>query len=213
MIKFKKKLFDNKILSTFTRYKFIVLLFCIICLIPSVFLILNSVEKNSLKRQDAFTALSDLLPQSNKNDKEIFFIQDKIENSDIKKHKELKDLILALTKAQKGRIEESLNILEQIINKENYSNITKSFASINFVSILLNKNTLLEEEELKIKKYLDFFQNEKQKYFHFATLLKALFHQKINQSDLAKSFAMQLLNNELTPSLIKDQASALLLQN
>ncbi|KAF8818341.1 DUF2659 family protein [Rickettsia endosymbiont of Cardiosporidium cionae] len=126
------------------------------------------------------------------------------------KHHEITELQLALQFISSKKIDESLILLEKMIDNKNYSNITKSFSRISFVNLIIDKENVSELEKEKSKRYLEYFDNEKKEFFNISLLIKAVFYYKIGDKDLAKKYSSELLAIENISYVIKEQANSLL---
>lgn len=100
--------------------------------------------------------------------------------------------------------------LIEIINNNNYLELTRSYARIMWLSITLTEGDLSDEDKSRTKIFLDHFDNENLVFFGTATIMKSLYYKKIGQIELARQYAEQLVKSSSTPLVIKEQASALL---
>lgn len=104
--------------------------------------------------------------------------------------------------------EEAISILENIIDNKEYQDLTRSYAKLTWISMLIDKKPMSDDTKSKIEKYfMDF--TEKKAFFASAKLLEAIYY---SESDKAKSeeIAKSLLSNKVVPMNIKEEASALI---
>ena len=104
----------------------------------------------------------------------------------------------------------ALEKLQAIVENKDYYEITTSFARLLWVSLILDKDEISNTDQMQARNYLQYFTNEKQAFFSSATLMKALFHKKNGQNDLAAEYANTLLELESVSLAVKEQAKALL---
>ncbi len=100
--------------------------------------------------------------------------------------------------------------LIEIINNNSYLELTRSYARIMWLSLVLAEVDLSDEDKNRTKIFLDHFDNENLVFFGTATIMKSLYYKKIGQIELARHYAEQLVKSPSTPLVIKEQASALL---
>lgn len=123
---------------------------------------------------------------------------------------ELADIYMVSELRADGNNEAAILKLEAIIANNKYQEITKSYARILWLSIILDQKEITESNNVKARSYMDYFVNEDQVFFTNATLLKALFYKKSGQTDLAVQYANSLLNLKNSSAIIKEQANAIL---
>lgn len=107
-------------------------------------------------------------------------------------------------------LSEAKTKLIEIINNNNYLELTRSYARIIWLSIALTEGDLSDEDKNRTKIFFDHFDNENLVFFGTATIMKSLYYKKIGQMELARQYAEQLVKSPSTPLVIKEQASALL---
>ena len=135
-------------------------------------------------------------------------LQNIITNSGIKQA-ELAKLKTALN-PHYGETDGALQYLEAIIDDSDNSEITRSYARILWISLILDIEKLDNDMQTQARNYLQYFKDRKQVFYTSATLLKALFYFKNNQLDLAKSIATEITKMPKASIVIKEQANALL---
>lgn len=123
---------------------------------------------------------------------------------------ELASLKLASNKMIENDYDGALESFEKIIDNKNFYKLTTSYARIMWVSIILDKQELSQNEQMKAREYLQYFNDENQEFYATATLLKAFFYNKNNQIDLAKENAMKILKMKQVSPIVREQANAIL---
>ncbi len=104
----------------------------------------------------------------------------------------------------------ALEKLEAIIKNKDYHEITTSFARLLWISLILDKDKILDATQVQARNYLQYFTSEEQPFFASVTLMKALFYKKNGQNDLAFEHANTLLKLKNASYFVKEQAKALL---
>ena len=100
--------------------------------------------------------------------------------------------------------------LESIIANINDHDITRSFARLLWLNLILDEKNVSDELKIKARNHMQYFKEPSQVFFINATLIKAVFHKKNGQSDLAAEYANAILDLESISSIIKEQARAIL---
>ncbi|MEM6338543.1 MAG: DUF2659 family protein, partial [Pseudomonadota bacterium] len=100
--------------------------------------------------------------------------------------------------------------LESIIANTNYNDITRSFARLLWLNLILDEKNVSDELKMKARNHMQYFKEPSQVFFTNATLLKAVFYKKNNQSDLAAEYANTILDLESASLIAKEQARAIL---
>jgi hypothetical protein len=100
--------------------------------------------------------------------------------------------------------------LESIIANTNYYDITRSFARLLWLNLILDEKNVSDELKMKARNHMQYFKEPSQVFFINATLIKAVFYKKNNQSDLAAEYANTILDLENTSLITKEQARAIL---
>lgn len=134
----------------------------------------------------------------------------KIKNNNKSKLSELASIKLVSEQIKLNNISDSMALLSKIINNNGYSEITKAYARILYISLVLDIENLNSEQENNTREYLQYFTNDSQLFYATSTLLKSLFYLKNNQLDLAKQYAIVTLNLPRASAIIKEQAKAII---
>ena len=113
---------------------------------------------------------------------------------------------------QLNDIPKAITLLEAIIDNKEYSEITRSYARILYISLILDIDNLNTDQENKSREYLQYFNKDSQVFYATATLLKSLFYLKSNQLDFAKQHALEVLKLSRASGVIKEQAKAVIAQ-
>lgn len=100
--------------------------------------------------------------------------------------------------------------LESIIADTNYNDITRSFARLLWLNLILDEKSISDELKMKARNHMQYFKEPSQVFFINATLLKAVFYKKNNQNDLAAEYANTILDLESASLIAKEQARAIL---
>ncbi|RTK92515.1 MAG: DUF2659 domain-containing protein [Rickettsiales bacterium] len=123
---------------------------------------------------------------------------------------ELADIYMVSELRAGGDNEAAILKLETIIANNKYQEITKSYARILWLSIILDQKEITDSNNVKARSYMDYFVSEDQVFFTNATLLKALFYKKSGQTELAMQYANSILNSKNSSAIIKEQATAII---
>lgn len=107
--------------------------------------------------------------------------------------------------------DEAKKLLEEVVLNRGFSNITKSYARIIFLSLVLDQERYNEREKALVLAYLQHFNDEKEVFFYTASLIKALWYIKNGQNELAIDVLHKISKIPEVPYIIKEQAHALLL--
>ncbi len=124
--------------------------------------------------------------------------------------KDLAQIQFFIDQMSKNSTEGSLKQLEIIINGDDYNKITNSYARILWLSVILDRDKILDEDQKKAAEYLNYFTEENQVFFASAMLMKSMFYKKTGKQDLAKESANKLLSLEDAPTSLKNQARAVI---
>lgn len=100
--------------------------------------------------------------------------------------------------------------LESIIANTNYNDITRSFARLLWLNLILDEKSISDELKMKARNHMQYFKEPSQVFFINATLLKAVFYKKNNQNDLAAEYANTILDLESASLIATEQARAIL---
>jgi hypothetical protein len=102
-------------------------------------------------------------------------------------------------------------ILDEIIANHKYLQVSRDYARLIWISLAIDESNLSDSDRQKMDENLKHFNNEKQPFFASANMIKALWHIKNNQKDLAIDVLKKIIAlDENTPVVIKDQAAGLL---
>lgn len=101
------------------------------------------------------------------------------------------------------------SILEKIIDTKEFYSLTRSYAKILWLCLVIDQKIILDQENEKFKNYVNSFSNEKQEFFATASLIKAFWYIRNKQVDLAKIELRNIISSNTT-LVIKTQAQALL---
>ena len=140
---------------------------------------------------------------------------DEVLSSLSKNHPHSKIAELAMLKRAGARIDNgdvagAKALFEEIINNENVGSISKSFARISWLSLIIDQQSFTEKEKSTIDGYLKYYTDDSQEFFGTASLLKAIWYTKNDQNGLAKEVLVSLRATGNLPTIIKEQALALL---
>lgn len=105
---------------------------------------------------------------------------------------------------------DAYNHLDWIIANSKYSDITRSFARLIWLNILVDEQIISYEMQVRARDYMQYFETEKQPFFVNATLLKALFYKKNGQNDKALEYAKSVLNMEQAQMVAREEAKAII---
>lgn len=105
--------------------------------------------------------------------------------------------------------EAALSELEKIAG-DAHNNLTKSYAKIVWMSIVVDQTKVSDHERELMESNLKSFKNDDVEFFGTAQVLGAFFHTKNNQIDEAKAALQKVIESDKVPQLVKDQAQALL---
>ncbi len=115
-------------------------------------------------------------------------------------------------KIKHGDYASAMVSLNDVINNESTSEITKSYAKILYISLVLDIDKLSQDEENIVRQYFQSFDQESKAFYANATLLKSLFYLKNKQFDLAKKYSEEILSLQRASIVIKEQAKAIIAQ-
>lgn len=140
---------------------------------------------------------------------------DEVLSSLSKNHPHSKVAELAMLKRAGARIDGgdvagAKTLFQEIINNENFSSTSKSFARISWLSLVIDQSSFTDQEKSTIDDYLKYYTDDLQEFFGTASLLKAIWYTKNNQNELAKEVLQALRSTSNLPTIIKEQALALL---
>ncbi|MCP5375354.1 MAG: tetratricopeptide repeat protein [Rickettsiaceae bacterium] len=167
-------------------------------------------QAKTTHNQEIGDSFVQLISDESKNTKLFNEILKEIETNNKSKLSELASIKLASEQIKLTNVSDSMQLLSKIINNKDYSEITKSYARILYISLVLDIDNLNNELENKVREYLQYFTNDSQVFYATATLLKSLFYFKNNQLDLAKQYALETLKLPRASAIIKEQAKAII---
>ena len=167
-------------------------------------------QAKTTHNQEIGDSFVQLISDESKNTKLFNDLLKEIETNNKSKLSELASIKLVSEQIKLTNISDSMQLLSKIINNKDYSEITKSYARILYISLVLDIDNLNNELENKVREYLQYFTNDSQVFYATATLLKSLFYLKNNQLDLAKQYALETLKLPRASAIIKEQAKAII---
>jgi hypothetical protein len=167
----------------------------------------NKIHDHNQKTGDLFLQL---LSSNNSDQNMVDSSLETMIDSTNNRQSELASIKLISNKIAANDLEGALENLEKIIDNKNFYSLTTAYARILWVSLILDKQEIAENEQIKARNYLQYFSNENQEFYAMALLLKAFLYNKNNQIDLAKEFAQNILKIDKASPIIKEQAKALL---
>lgn len=167
-------------------------------------------ESTTLHNQEIGDSFVQLVSGDYKDKKLVNSLLEEITVNSENKLSELASLKLVNTEVQLNDITKATELLENIINKKEYSDITKSYARILYISLILDIDNLTISQENKSREYLQYFNKDSQVFYATATLLKSLFYLKKNDFNFAKQYASETLKLSRASAVIKEQAKAII---
>lgn len=122
--------------------------------------------------------------------------------------KDLAALQLIAIKTSSGQIEEALAFIDDVIKQKDYLDSTKSYAKLMWLSFMIERAKLSEENISRAKDYFASY-NEDSLFYGSASLLEALWYQN---TDKAKSLEIlgKLLSSNAVSNIVKEEAYALM---
>lgn len=99
--------------------------------------------------------------------------------------------------------------IEALINNANKP-VTKSYAMILWMNIMIDQETLSDANKTQMLKYIDHFKNSDTPFYGSAMIIKGLFEIKNQQIDQAKVTLQQIITNINVTSTVQDQARSIL---
>lgn len=103
---------------------------------------------------------------------------------------------------------QAIEMLEQVINNKKYLDLTRSYAKITWISIMMDKKSISDDIKSKMEKYFADF-SEKSPFYSSAKLLEALYYVSTD-TEKAKNIASSLLSSKVATQTIKEEAAALI---
>jgi len=151
-----------------------------------------------------------LISDESKDTKLLNDLLKEIEINNKSKLSELASIKLVSQQIKLHNIPDATQLLNEIISNNGHSEITKAYTRILYISLVLDVDNLNNEQENKVREYLQYFTKDSQVFYATATLLKSLFYLKNNQLDLAKQYALETLKLPRASAIIKEQAKAII---
>ena len=131
-----------------------------------------------------------------------------IQNSD-GKHSEIIKFIQVNKHLESG-IDQAMIALEEMANDQGVSLISRSYAKLIWISLVLQQGVDDLQNKAKAIAYFDSFVSESQPFYFNVSLLKALFYMQCGQYDIARSSAQNILQSQIAPQIVKEQAYAII---
>ena len=132
-----------------------------------------------------------------------------VQNSD-NDTRQLAKLKMATEYIDNGRAEKASQILQGIIDDTSFFEITRAYARLLMMTIILDSSEIDDAMQLKASNLLNYFSDTSHPFFATATLIKANFYMKIGQRELAEKYAQEVIDLKSSHAVIKEQASALI---
>ncbi len=114
-------------------------------------------------------------------------------------------------KIHQGNFIEAKTLLKEVIDNNNYDELTSAYAHLIWLSLMIDEPNLSDVNINEIEKYLSYFDDENKPFFGTANIIKATWYIKNNSKDLAKNTLKKVISLESTTQTVKEQAKALLL--
>jgi len=200
---------DSKRLTVFRKiFPMIIALTVIIAVIMASYSWISA--KKNRQNQEIGDSFVQLLFGEYNDKKLIANLLEEIKGGNENKVSELAALKLAGEQIKSNNSAEATKLLEDIADNNAMSEITRSYARVLYVNLILDVDKLSAQQENKTREYLQSFDKDTQVFYATATLLKSLFYLKNQQFDLAKKYSMEILGLPRASMIIKDQARAVL---
>lgn len=167
-------------------------------------------QAKTIYNQEIGDSFVQLISDESKDSKLLNDLLQEIESNNKSKLSELASIKLIREQIKLTNISSSVELLSKIIKNKDYSEITKSYARILYISLALEIDNLNNELKNKVMGHLQYFTNDSQVFYATATLLKSLFYLKNNQLDLAKQYALEILTLPQASTIINEQAKAII---
>ena len=101
-------------------------------------------------------------------------------------------------------------LLEKIIFDENQDEMTKSYAYMSWLGLIIDKDGFVAEDQDKFKQTLSSFGNDGQVFEGTICLMRAIWYVKNNEKDKAIEFLKKITSVESASGSTKEQAKILL---
>lgn len=131
-----------------------------------------------------------------------------IQNSDVR-IAELARIKLIHNNIQKNDISAAKSQLQEIIDDSSVLEMTKSYAHLVLISTILDQKEISDSDQLQVSNLLHYFNDKNKMFYANGQLLKALFHFRTKQFDIAEKISDEIIMMRDIPSIVKDQANAL----
>ena len=103
---------------------------------------------------------------------------------------------------------EALDMLEVAIENKEYLDLTRSYAKLTWISIMMDKKSISDDVKSKMEKHFSSF-TEESPFWGSAKLLEALYFVG-SDNERAKNVASSLLSSKVSTQNIKEEAEALI---
>ncbi|WP_425362747.1 DUF2659 family protein [Candidatus Tisiphia endosymbiont of Hybos culiciformis] len=113
-------------------------------------------------------------------------------------------------KIHQGDFIEARTLLKEVIDNNNYDELTSAYAHLVWLSLMIDKPNSSDVNNNEIEKYLNYFDDENKPFFGTANIIKATWYIRNNSKDLAENTLKKLISLESTTQTVKEQAKALL---
>lgn len=108
------------------------------------------------------------------------------------------------------KFQDVLDLTTKIIQDSTYLDLTRDFAKLTWISIVVDGNATTQEKNTKqIKKYFDDFNNEDTPFYGSANLLQAIYYQNTD-SEKAIKIAEKIISAKKVSPTIQDEARAVI---
>ncbi|HJD60906.1 MAG TPA: DUF2659 family protein [Rickettsia endosymbiont of Columbicola hoogstraali] len=186
----------------------------IIALIAITIMVINNNNKNkqienNQKNGDIFVKAVNLEVVQGNRELAISTLENLVSISDTK-IKEIALLEQVAIKLSGQQNSEAKDLLNNIIENKEYSEIVTSYARIAWCSLVIDDEKLDIADKEKLVKYLNYFDDENKPFWATANIMKAIWDIKSNMLAEAEKNLRILVASDNTSDLLKDQAKALL---
>lgn len=143
------------------------------------------------------------------NDPDVAFEGLKYVQDNAKNHaKDVAILQEIAIKMASKKLDDAVNLLEDVIENKKFQDLTRSYARLTWISIMMDKKSIPDETKSKIKKYFGDFK-EQSPYWASAKLLEALYFAGSDKAK-ANSIAESILASKNATRNVREEASALI---
>lgn len=123
---------------------------------------------------------------------------------------ELAELKAASILIQQNSLTEAKAKLVAILENDQYRLLTRRYAKLLWMSLIIDQANISESEKVKIEEYFRLFAPDLP-YYGMASILEALYYYKIGQIDKAEAKAEQMVYDGHISPMLKEQARMLIL--